>query len=53
LPADPEFAKKQEEVAPNGLTMYGDFKYNGYKWGMAIDQNVCTGLQLVRRRLPG
>mgnify|MGYP003290625228 CR=1 FL=1 len=23
--------------------MYGDYKYEGYAWGMAIDQNVCTG----------
>jgi molybdopterin-containing oxidoreductase family iron-sulfur binding subunit len=41
--ADPEFARKQEEDPITGLTMYGDFKYDGYKWGMAIDQNVCTG----------
>ncbi len=26
-----------------GLSMYGDFKYEGYAWGMAIDQSVCTG----------
>ena len=41
--ADPEFAKKQELQPITGLTMYGEFKYDGYKWGMAIDQNVCTG----------
>ena len=41
--ADPQFAKKQEEQPINGLTMYGDFKYEGYAWGMAIDQNVCNG----------
>jgi molybdopterin-containing oxidoreductase family iron-sulfur binding subunit len=41
--ADPQFAKKQEHQPLNGLTMYGEFKYEGYAWGMAIDQNVCTG----------
>ena len=41
--ADPEFAKKQEEQPLNGLSMYGQFKYEGYSWGMAIDQNVCNG----------
>jgi molybdopterin-containing oxidoreductase family iron-sulfur binding subunit len=41
--ADPEFAAKQEHQPITGLTMYGDFKYEGYAWGMTIDQNVCTG----------
>jgi molybdopterin-containing oxidoreductase family iron-sulfur binding subunit len=41
--ADPEFAGKMEHQPLTGLTMYGDFKYDGYAWGMAIDQNVCTG----------
>jgi len=40
---DPQFAQKMEHQPLIGLTMYGDFKYDGYKWGMAIDQNVCTG----------
>ena len=42
--ADPQFAKKQEHQ-PERLTLYSsaNFKYKGYKWGMAIDQNVCTG----------
>ena len=25
------------------LTLYPEFKYEGYKWGMAIDLNSCTG----------
>jgi molybdopterin-containing oxidoreductase family iron-sulfur binding subunit len=25
------------------LTMYPEFKYDGYKWGMAIDLSACTG----------
>src|SRR5688572_1755678 len=40
---DPQFARKMEHQPLIGLTMYGDFKYEGYAWGMAIDQNVCTG----------
>jgi MoCo/4Fe-4S cofactor protein with predicted Tat translocation signal len=42
--ADPQFAKKQEHQ-PIPLTLYStaNFKYEGYSWGMAIDQNVCTG----------
>ncbi len=41
--ADPQFAHKLELQPITGLTMYGEFKYEGYSWGMAIDQNVCTG----------
>jgi molybdopterin-containing oxidoreductase family iron-sulfur binding subunit len=41
--ADPHFAAKMEHQPVKGLTMYGEFKYDGYAWGMAIDQNVCTG----------
>ena len=42
--ADPQFAQKLEHQRENqGLTMYGEFKYEGNAWGMAIDQNVCTG----------
>jgi molybdopterin-containing oxidoreductase family iron-sulfur binding subunit len=33
-----------EETPITGLTMYlQPFKYEGYAWGMTIDQNVCTG----------
>jgi MoCo/4Fe-4S cofactor protein with predicted Tat translocation signal len=43
--ADPDFAKKQEHLPLTGLTLYDSqtFTYEGYAWGMAIDQNVCTG----------
>jgi molybdopterin-containing oxidoreductase family iron-sulfur binding subunit len=42
--AEPTFAQKMEETAITGLTMYQQpFKYEGYAWGMTIDQNVCTG----------
>src|SRR5687767_9543016 len=40
---DPEFAKKQEHQPLTPLSMAPDFKYEGYAWGMTIDQNVCTG----------
>jgi MoCo/4Fe-4S cofactor protein with predicted Tat translocation signal len=41
---DPAFAKKMEHQPINGVTMYPNYDYSkGYQWGMAIDQNVCTG----------
>jgi molybdopterin-containing oxidoreductase family iron-sulfur binding subunit len=40
---DPNFAKKQEVIPLSSLSMAPDFKYEGYAWGMTIDQNVCTG----------
>jgi MoCo/4Fe-4S cofactor protein with predicted Tat translocation signal len=42
--ADPKFAQKMEEGEGRQLTMYWQpYKYEGYAWGMTIDQNVCTG----------
>jgi molybdopterin-containing oxidoreductase family iron-sulfur binding subunit len=41
--ADPAFAQKQEHLAVNGISMLPQYKYDGYAWGMTIDQNVCTG----------
>ena len=34
-----------EEAPPRTITLYRDseFKYDGYKWGMAIDVNACIG----------
>ena len=40
---DPGFAARQEHQPTTGLTMFDARKYEGYAWGMAIDQNVCTG----------
>jgi MoCo/4Fe-4S cofactor protein with predicted Tat translocation signal len=40
---NPQFAKAQEHLPLTGLTMYQDYKYEGYNWGMTIDQNVCNG----------
>ncbi len=42
--ADPKFAEKLEESERKPLSMYWQpYKYDGYAWGMTIDQNVCTG----------
>jgi MoCo/4Fe-4S cofactor protein with predicted Tat translocation signal len=32
-----------EKPPPKTLTLYPDYKYEGYKWGMAIDVNSCVG----------
>ena len=31
------------ETPPRTITLYPDVKYEGYKWGMAIDVNACIG----------
>ncbi len=43
--ADPEFPQHLSEAPPRSLSMYPPYKYEneGYAWGMAIDQTVCTG----------
>jgi MoCo/4Fe-4S cofactor protein with predicted Tat translocation signal len=40
---DPEFAKHAVHEPPRSMTLYPNYKYEGYAWGMAIDQTVCTG----------
>jgi MoCo/4Fe-4S cofactor protein with predicted Tat translocation signal len=40
---DPQFAKKMEHLPLTGISMLPEFKYEGYSWGMTIDQGVCTG----------
>jgi molybdopterin-containing oxidoreductase family iron-sulfur binding subunit len=40
---DPNFAARQEHQPLVGKTMFEARKYEGYAWGMAIDQSVCTG----------
>ena len=40
---DPEFARHVSHEPPREMSLYPEFKYEGYAWGMAIDQTVCTG----------
>lgn len=41
----PDFPTREEKALPPDESLYKDVKwpYNGYKWGMAIDLNICTG----------
>jgi molybdopterin-containing oxidoreductase family iron-sulfur binding subunit len=40
---DPHLVHEGHETPPRTLTLYPEFKYEGYKWGMAIDVNACIG----------
>jgi molybdopterin-containing oxidoreductase family iron-sulfur binding subunit len=41
---DPDFATKAEhQPLSRTLTLYPNRTWEGYQWGMTIDQNVCTG----------
>ncbi len=42
--ADPQAVKKLgPEGPPQDMTLFPVREYNGYKWGMSIDLNACTG----------
>jgi molybdopterin-containing oxidoreductase family iron-sulfur binding subunit len=41
--AEPEHPHFAHPVAHHSEDLYPDFAYEGYKWGMVIDQTVCTG----------
>jgi MoCo/4Fe-4S cofactor protein with predicted Tat translocation signal len=40
---DPEFAHPKGKAPERDETMYPQYKYEGYAWGMAIDLNSCIG----------
>jgi molybdopterin-containing oxidoreductase family iron-sulfur binding subunit len=40
---DPQSIREGDETPPKIITLYPDVKYDGYKWGMAIDVNSCIG----------
>ena len=40
---NPEAPHEGAESPPRSLSIYPEWKYEGYAWGMAIDLNSCTG----------
>jgi molybdopterin-containing oxidoreductase family iron-sulfur binding subunit len=40
---NPAFAHEGDEQPPKSLTLYKEYAYPGYAWGMAIDLNSCNG----------
>jgi MoCo/4Fe-4S cofactor protein with predicted Tat translocation signal len=40
---DPAFVRETEEQESPQDSLYPAYKYDGYKWGMAIDLNACVG----------
>jgi Fe-S-cluster-containing dehydrogenase component len=40
---NPAFAHEGDEQPPKSLSLYKEFAYPGYAWGMAIDLNSCNG----------
>ena len=40
---DPNFAKVPATTENHELSLYPDFKYEGYSWGLSIDLNRCVG----------
>ncbi len=39
----PEFVNEKDKPLPKWMTLYPDYAYEGYKWGMSIDLNSCVG----------
>jgi molybdopterin-containing oxidoreductase family iron-sulfur binding subunit len=40
---DPKLIHEGDETPPRTITLYPNYEYQGYKWGMAIDVNACIG----------
>jgi molybdopterin-containing oxidoreductase family iron-sulfur binding subunit len=40
---NPAFAHEHAEQPPKELSLYKEYSYPGYAWGMAIDLNSCNG----------
>jgi MoCo/4Fe-4S cofactor protein with predicted Tat translocation signal len=40
---NPGFAHEHAEEPPKDLSLYKEYSYPGYAWGMAIDLNSCNG----------
>ncbi len=40
---NPGFAHEGAELPPKDMSLYKEFAYPGYAWGMAIDLNKCNG----------
>jgi molybdopterin-containing oxidoreductase family iron-sulfur binding subunit len=40
---NPDFAREGDETPPKEMSLYKEFAYPGYAWGMAIDLNSCNG----------
>jgi molybdopterin-containing oxidoreductase family iron-sulfur binding subunit len=40
---DPRAVHADHPEPPRALTLYPDYRYEGYRWGMAIDVNACIG----------
>ena len=40
---NPDFAKDSPEITTDRKSLYPDYKYEGYAWGMSVDLNSCNG----------
>jgi molybdopterin-containing oxidoreductase family iron-sulfur binding subunit len=40
---DSQFAHRNAEEPSRPITLYPNYKYSGYAWGMLIDQSACVG----------
>jgi molybdopterin-containing oxidoreductase family iron-sulfur binding subunit len=40
---DPHFAHREIHEPEPGLSLYPEFQYEGYSWGLSIDLNACVG----------